>query len=209
MPFLNWFAQEYFSCVRNHEQHCQKYGQAFCNLYERQQNEILCSHFACLKDVRTCRMGWPYPQGKESDVFIETLSEERLYCEMKGMWKTWFKQKGRPYPAFLWSPFRNASKDNSAGFDLAKLATLSGSDTTHIALIIMGSSLPADLMDEDLDTFAQMAHVHTAPWESYRDYWPNRWGNGYYYDLRVWGCEWKNVPEWWASIADVFRPYGY
>lgn len=210
MSLTSWFAREYFSVVSNHDQLCQKKEKAFCELYEEPQNRILHSHFARLSNVQTCEMGWPYPCGKKSDLFIQTNAGEQLYCEIKAMYKTWFKRHGRPYPAYLWSPFQDASrKKDSAGFDIAKLSTLPDSNTTHIALIIVGSSIPADHMDKDLDKFAQMAHIHSLPWESYRDYWPNQWYGGYYYDLRVWGCERKNVPGWWVSIAGTFHPYGY
>ena len=159
--------------------------------------------------MTTCEKGRPYPSGEKSDLFIETSAGERAYCEIRRCTRSFFRRERRPYPAYLWSPFQNPSKEHSAGFDLAKLATLPDPNTTHVALIVIGSSLPVDRMDLDFDKFAHMAKIDVAPWESYRDYWPNQWHSGYFYDLRVWGCEMENVPKWWASIADVFRPYGY
>jgi hypothetical protein len=207
--FAQWFAQECFSVVRKYDCCCQRRERAFCEINELPQNAVLHSHFSTLDNVRICEMGSPYPQGRRSDLFIETIAGQRLFSEIKGMYKTWYIRNRRPYPAYLWAPFQNASRPDSAGFDLAKLATLSGSDTTHIALIVIGSSLPQDHMDEDLDKFAQMANVDSVPWESYRDYWANQWHGGYYYDLRVWACERKKIPEWWVSVADVYQPHGY
>jgi hypothetical protein len=206
MSLIQWFADEYFLTVHKNDNQCQRKEQAFCEIGEKKQNRILCSRYAELRNVRNCEMGPPYPCGRESDLLVETNSGERLNCEIKGMYKTWFNKNRRPDPAYLWSPFQNPSKDDSAAFDLAKLATLSEPKITHIALIIIGSSLPPDHMDRDVDKFAEMAHIDLAPWESYRDYWPNQWFDGYYYDLRVWGCDLKSVPGWWATIADVFHP---
>jgi hypothetical protein len=209
MSLISWFAQEYFAAVHKHDQQCQKKENAFCELLEVPQNQMLNSHYAELSNVQICEMGRPYLRGQYSDLFIKTKTGEQLYCEIKAMYKTWFRRNRRPYPAYLWSPFQDANKNHSAGFDLAKLATLPDANTTHIALIIIGSSLPEDRMNDDLDRFAKMAHIQTVPWESYQDYWPNQWHSSYAYDLRVWGCDTKNVPRWWQSIADIFCPYGY
>ncbi len=209
MSSSSWLAQECFSAVRSHDHRCQTKEKAFSELHERPQIDVLRLHFVRLSNVRICKMGQIYPPGKEADLFIETNADERLYCEIKAMHKTWCKEYERSYPAYLWSPFRNASKEHSAGFDLAKLATLPDANTTHVALIIIGSSLPQGRMDKDLDEFARIAHIDSEPWESHRDHWHNQWHCGSCYDLRVWGCEWKNVPEWWASVVEVFRPYGY
>ena len=209
MSFSSWFAQECFAAVRSHDHRCGTKEKAFSELYRGSQNDVLRLQFSRLSNVRVCKMGQIHPQGKEAGLFIETNAGERLYSEIKAMHKTWFKEHGCSYPTYLWSSFRNASKEHCAGCELAKLATLPDANTTHVALIILGSSLHRGRMDEDLDKFAQMTHIDSEPWESYRDGWPNQWHCGSCYHLRVWGCEWKNVPEWWESVVEVFRPYGY
>ena len=128
MSLFQWFAQEYFSFVRKHDEHGQEDRVAFCECSENKQTRLLHSHYVGLSSVQNCEDRKKYPQSeKKYDLFIKTKANERLYCEIKGMYKTWFlKQKPiRPYPAYLWSPFQDSSrKKDSAGFDLRKLATL-------------------------------------------------------------------------------------
>ncbi|MGE0610480.1 MAG: hypothetical protein AB7O62_25550, partial [Pirellulales bacterium] len=96
------------------------------------------------------------------------------------------------------------SKEHSAANDLWKLSVLAPPDATHIAQIILGSSLPVDAMAKDLDKYAGLAHISSDPWQAARVAFDNCHHRGYEYDIRVWCCPREDVATWQPKVAKFF-----
>jgi hypothetical protein len=153
MCSIPWLAEEVFVAIRQFE-----LTSSFCDLGERKQTQILGRHLS----LRSSTIASPFPAytrqpGSIADLIVETEDGDRIVCELKGMYKTFFKANKRPYPAYLWSPFKNPSKDDSAGHDLRKLADFTGPDTTHVAQILVGSAVSQDRLANDFTEYARLA----------------------------------------------------
>ena len=209
MTIPQWFAENTFRAIRTHDS-CATKKDAFCEKYERRQVEILKTEFDKCEDGTICHAHQPYQlAGREHDLFVHAQNLKKLFSEVKAMYKTFFLEHGRPYWSYLYSPFKHPSKENSAGFDLAKLVTCPPSDTSFVAQVLLGSSHAKDDMASDLDEYARLAMIDCEPWLSFRSFWENPFFPEYYYDIRVWVCAWDDIDKWWPHVKDIFAPWGY
>src|SRR5262249_17998763 len=134
MSVPEFFATNLFEAIKQNDVKASGPEHAFCEMFERPQAIILRDFFRGLPNVNS-QTEYPYSRMPTTgaDLFVQKPGESHVLCEIKSMYKTWFRLK-RPqaYPSLLLSPFVHR-KSNSAGHDLRRLALFPGDDTTHVA----------------------------------------------------------------------------
>jgi hypothetical protein len=200
-----WLTEHMETAIKDHEARALTDSDSFGELYEQDQYRALAEYFNRVPGVRA-QSDYPFgTRGREAaDLYIET-GDHRLICEYKAMYKTWFLQKGRPYPAYLWSPFDNPTKTHSAGHDLWKLATLPASDITHAVQILFSSSLKKDNMPGDFDRYARLACIDKEPWCQCSSRWEYPGYTHYEWEVRVWVCPLAEMSSWRHAIRSWFQ----
>src|SRR5712692_6069491 len=94
-----WLFHHVVTAVKEYDSSASSPSESFSDLYENRQSRALAQYFSRLPDVEATSQ-YPYrTRGRESaDLFIER-NQTRIVCEYKAMYKTWYLENGRPYPA--------------------------------------------------------------------------------------------------------------
>ena len=195
------FAQKVFDTIKQHDAGTTNPASAYCEFFEKPQVIILRDTFQKIPGT-SAAVERPYELKPSTcvDLFVQH-DVFRCNAEYKGICKSWFPRHRRSvYPGILLSPYDGYRKDNSVGLDLRRLALFTGSATTHVAQIVVGSSLSKDDLAGDLDHFAHVAELDKLPWQAFRETWSNQHHRGYVYDIRVWISRQNQVADWWQRV---------
>jgi hypothetical protein len=207
---IEFFAHQAFDFLQ-----CTDCETDLSEIKENEWSPRLASRLAALQgstDLVYCDDDRVYPGSRdEYDFQLRFRNGHRLFVEVKQLFPTYWKRRGwfNRHLQRLYYPIDptvelGRSPKNSAAIDLWKLATLTPSDTTHVALLIMSSHYHDYDMHGDYARFTELAEIHCAPWAVNSRKWANHHVPGYYYDVRCWGCSYEELKNWWLRVGSRF-----
>jgi hypothetical protein len=145
-----------------------------------------------------CRYPCTPPPGhrrQSCDVVVELPGGGRLWLELKGAWRAYWKARGGLliYRSYLLHPLVPDldPKSHTVPLDLEKLGRLPPADAAHVAALLIGFEADDDPMDADVAELVQLAELGQAPWTTHADRWPAHHQPGH--SVRCWLWSWPVV----------------
>lgn len=172
--------------VRNgHPTGLQDYGRHARPELKRPQNEPEWSkRLARLLTERglpsAAEVKYPDVPRQKCDVVVTLGPSERLWIELKGAWRDYWRRKGSLYfyESYLLHPLKEGLDDKSHTVprDIEKLARLRPPHAQHQGLLLVGFESPDDTMDADVALLVRLARQRgltdlESDWQGHTDRW--------------------------------------
>ncbi len=120
-------------------------------------------------------VGYPQLARKRCDVVVKLPDGQRLWMEIKGAWREYWRRQGNLYfyHSYLFHPLKTGldPKTHTVPHDLGKLDSLTSEDTDHTALLLVGFDSTDFPMDEDVNELVTLTGLGQSPWLGFDESW--------------------------------------
>lgn len=156
---LRQMDQEASTVCKGHPTGLQDYGRHARPELKRPQNEPEWSkRLARLLTERglpsSAEVKYPHDPRKKCDVVATLGPGQRLWIELKGAWRDYWRKQGGMYiyESYLFHPLKEGLDDKSHTVprDIEKLARLHPPEAQQLGLLLIGFERPDDTMDADV-----------------------------------------------------------
>jgi hypothetical protein len=122
------------------------------------------------------------------DIVVEMHDRRRMWIEIKGDWKEFWRQDGRQwiYRSYMLHPLVSGldAKSHTVPYDLDRLKTVCAADGSSVGCLIVGFDSDEAPMDQDIEELQQLTAFNDDPWKMHTTKWADRYRPGC--NVRLW-----------------------